>query len=498
MFHFKSCVQLAKDIKSGVITSAALLEHFIERVEKYDGPINSIVLKNYEVARERAAEADKALERGEDWGVLHGVPITVKENNDVEGLPTTVGIEALKGHKAAQHSSPVQRLHDAGAVIFGKTNLPVGVNDVQTFNPIYGCTANPYNLDLSPGGSSGGSTAALAAGLTAVEFGGDIGGSIRYPAHCCGLWGIKPTFDVIPRRGGVANTKVSCGDPTGFVLIDLAVKGPLARYPEDLTLMLDVLCGPVAAEKRGWKLCMPKSPPQPLKEYKVAVWGTDSLCPVDDDITAAVRRTVDILRKNGATVDEEARPKLDVKKSFDTYLQLLAAADNVGLSVEAAKQAWKEADEAVGDSDEAKQARWLGQRHHEWWGAHAHRLEMCEKWEQFFEAYDFIIMPIACTTAIPHDHSGPNDQAFWKVGDRVIKGANGFTIPYHKQVFWASFAVHCFLPSTSFPAGCGHNGMPVGLQVMGPKYSDYDTITFAKVLAEAGGADYQFQPPKGF
>ncbi|KAJ9465089.1 Acylamidase [Diplonema papillatum] len=495
---FKSCTELAGDIAGGLCTSRELLEFFIARTERHNGRVNAVVVKDYERARRRADEADESLAGGVTWGPLHGVPMTVKENNDVEGLPSTLGFEALTTHRAAAHSCAVQRLVDAGAVIFGKTNLPVGVNDVQTFNPVYGCTANPYDLGRTPGGSSGGSSAALAAGLTAAEFGGDIGGSIRLPAHCCGVWGLKPTWDIIPTRSGAGtSTAVASGDPSGVVKADLVVKGPMARYPEDLTLLLDVLAGPSGSEARGYTLSLPRNPAKALSEYRVALWADDDVAPVDDDVRSSMETVSALLQTAGASVSATDRPAFSSEALFETYLQLLAAAETNGMSGDDFARKVDEAESAPAGSDEGRQARWIAQRHHTWWQAHARRLAMGEMWEDFFTRFDFLITPVACAAAWPHDHSGPNDQPFWKVGDRVIHGRNR-DIPYHKQVFWSAIATTCHLPSVAFPVGTTADGLPLGLQVTGPKYSDFDCITFASVLAKAGGKAFAFRPPPDF
>ena len=495
---FRSAVDILAEIHAKRVTSREVLELYISRVERYDGDVNAVVIRDFDRARTRADAADAALLRGESWGPLHGLPITVKENNDVSGLETTCGFTALKGTIAEADAACVARLIKAGAVILGKTNLPVGVNDTQAYNPLYGCTNNPHDLKRTPGGSSGGSAAALCAGFSAGELGGDIGGSIRVPAHCCGLWGLKPTYEIISRRGRPAkDVGVSCGDPSGFVHIDLVVKGPLSRHPDDLALMLDVLAGPEGAEARAWQLHLPRSTPKPLSSYKIAVWGDDPIAPVDSDIKAAVSRTVDALRAAGVTV-EEARPDFTSEEMFDTYLQLLAGAESVGMTETDAKAASLEAGQREGESDEDKQARWIGQSYHAWWKAHGKRLAIAEKTEHFFASYDFILQPCACNTAWVHDHS-EDPMPFWKANPRILHGANGHTTPYHKQVFWAALCSGFYLPSVTFPAGVApSNGLPTGLQIIGKKYSDYDCIDFAKRLAEAGGEAFAFKPPAAY
>ena len=494
--HFSTGIELAAAIRSGQAKSRELLEMFIQRIEKHDGKINAVVCRDFENARKRATEADEATARGENWGVLHGVPMTIKENNDVAGMDSTIGHPERAGKPAKFNAVVAQRLVDAGAVIFGKTNLPIDCNDIQTYNSVYGTTNNPYDLSRSPGGSSGGSAAALSAGFTPLEIGGDIGGSIRTPSHCCGLFGLKPTFDVICRLGGTPTNGTSGGDPSGIAGGDLVTKGPLARCPEDLSLLMDVVAGSHGTESRGWTLNLPKNPPKELKNYKIAVWSDDAVSPVDDDIKKAVQKVVSILKAAGASVTE-AKPDFDSKEMFETYLSLLASAETIGESKEAAERQRNEASEATGDSDLTKQKKWIAQSHYSWFKTHSKRMSMGVAWEHFFNEYDYVITPVVNSVAVPHQQETVTDMPFWKVGERVVKG-NNLDIPYHKQVFWASIATVCYLPSCSFPVSRGEGDMPVGLQVTGPKYSDHDLCTFAKVLSDAGDAQMKFQPPNDY
>ena len=222
---FKTGTELAAMVRNGEISAAELLEVFLRRTAALNEHVNAIVVHDHDRARARAKEADAALARGEIWGPLHGVPLTVKENNDVAGLPTTKGDPARAessepasvtgGCIAAESEVMIQRLLAAGAIIFGKTNLPLNAMDLQSYNEVYGSTSNPWDLSRTPGGSSGGGAAAVALGLTPLELGGDIGGSIRIPAAFCGIYGHKPTFGIIPKRG-----PTSTGVPT-----DISVRG---------------------------------------------------------------------------------------------------------------------------------------------------------------------------------------------------------------------------------------------------------------------------------
>ena len=280
--HLIGASALARRIKDGEVTAEAALEHFIDRIERLDGALNAVVVRRFEQARERAREADRALARGEDWGALHGVPMTVKETYEIAGWPTTAGIEALRDHVSAHTSVAVQRLLDAGAVIFGKTNVPAYASDLQTYNDIYGTTHNPWNPDLTPGGSSGGAAAALAAGFTPLELGSDIGGSIRTPAAFCGVCGLKPSFGLISTRGHVP------GPPGALARRDLSVAGPLARHVADLEQALTILAAPDEEEATAWRLELPPARHRALKDFRVATWLDDPRCPVDRPIVDAL------------------------------------------------------------------------------------------------------------------------------------------------------------------------------------------------------------------
>ena len=209
-----------------------------------------MVVHDFERGREAARAADRALARGAHLGPLHGVPMTVKEAYNIQGLPTTWGIPELRDNIASEDADYVRRLKGAGAVIFGKTNVPINLGDFQSFNEIYGTTNNPWDLTRTPGGSSGGSSAALAAGLTALEAGSDIGGSIRNPAHYCGIYGHKPTWGIVSDAGHAL--------PGQFAPADIAVVGPMARCAEDLALSLDIVAGAGRTDRGGWKLDLPR------------------------------------------------------------------------------------------------------------------------------------------------------------------------------------------------------------------------------------------------
>ncbi|HSB42301.1 MAG TPA: amidase family protein, partial [Methylomirabilota bacterium] len=271
--HFRSAKQLATDIRRRRIGCLEALELFLARVDRYNPRLNAIIAMDADGARRRARRADAALRRGKVWGPLHGVPMTVKESYDVVGMPTTWGLPELKDNLPPRNALAVDRLLEAGVVLFGKTNVPAWLADWQSYNAIYGTTNNPWDLSRTPGGSSGGSAAALAAGLTGLDAGSDIGSSIRNPAHYCGVYGHKPTFGIVPPRGQALPGRVAQGD--------ISVVGPMGRSADDLALGLAVMAGADEIDGTGWRLELPAPRRKSLREFRVAVMLTDPASEVD-------------------------------------------------------------------------------------------------------------------------------------------------------------------------------------------------------------------------
>jgi amidase len=230
---FASALSLASKIRHKDISARELLEFYLQRVEHYNPRLNAIIFRQDEQARQRADAADAACARGEVWGPLHGVPMTIKEHFDWVGSPSTRGNPVYQHNYPQRNAVVVERLQTAGAIVFGKTNVPLMLADWQSFNDVYGTTNNPWDLTRVPGGSSGGAAAALTAGLTGLDLGGDIGGSLRNPAHYCGVFGHKPTYGIVPSQG--------VGLPGVYAPADMAVSGPLARSADDLAVALEVL-----------------------------------------------------------------------------------------------------------------------------------------------------------------------------------------------------------------------------------------------------------------
>ena len=475
---FASAAELARRIKRREIGCAELLAHYFERVDRFNPALGAIVVQVREEAAERAREADAALARGEDWGPLHGVPMTVKESYDVAGTPTTWGLPELKDNVATEDALSVTRLKNAGAIVFGKTNVPLMLSDFQSYNDIYGTTNNPWDTNRVPGGSSGGSAAALAAGLTGLETGSDIGGSIRNPAHFCGVFGHKPTWNLLPPRGHAM--------PGVLTPADISVIGPLARSAEDLETAVRVMAGPDEIAARGLGLRLPTLE-EPPREWRVGVWRDDSMAPVDDSVSARVDAVAVALRGLGATVRFDARP-VDARHSHFVYQNLLQATMSARLP-EARYQRAVAAAAALPAEDASLQAtitRAQVASFRDWTANNERRTHLRWGWHDFFEKCDVLVAPIMATAAFPHDHR--------PFGERSVT-VNGEQVGYFDQVFWAGLASVAYLPSTVVPTGLNGQGLPIGVQIIGPEYGDLITIGVARTLEREG---FAFTPAPGY
>jgi amidase len=474
---FLPATELASRIAAGELSSESLLRCYLERVDRYNPALNAIVVDQREQALARAREADAATARGESWGPFHGVPATVKESYNLVGAATTWGNPDWRDNLPAEDALAVTKLKDAGAVVFGKTNVPLALADFQSYNEIYGTTNNPYDLGRTPGGSSGGSAAALAAGLTALEIGSDIGGSIRNPAHFCGVFGHKPTWSLLSMRGHSGP-----GDIRGTT--DISVIGPLARSARDLDAVVRALAGPDEIMARGYRLALPELE-DGLSGLKVAVWKDDPVSPVSAEVRGRVDLVARMLHDAGAMIDETARPDFSSAHSHEVYQTLLqstmasraAAADYEKLRTRVA------ALDPDDFSPTAKVLRAQAASFRDWSASNEMRHQLRWRWHEFFERYDVVLAPIMPTAAFEHDHR--------PFGERTIT-IDGSRYPYFQQVFWAGLSGVAYLPSTVVPTGLDDAGLPVGLQIIGPEYSDLVTIGVAALLEEAG---LRFVPP---
>lgn len=443
---FQSALHIAAQLRRREIGAVECLEYFRERVERLNPALNAIVVFDWERACESARQADAALARGLPCGPLHGVPMTIKESFDVAGLPTTWGDRSLS-NVATRDDLVVERMKAAGAVIFGKTNVPFRLLDFQSYNDIYGVTRNPWDPTRTPGGSSGGAAAALAAGLTGIEVGSDIGGSIRNPAHYSGVFGHKPTYDIVGSDRLVPPPLVAGSD--------LCVAGPLARSAEDLDLALRLLVGP-GRLNHAVRVALPENR-RALREYRVAIWPTDTNSPVQREIADRCQWLADRLAALGVKVSDSARPAFSATHAASVYRRLLTAAT----------------------SSESELA------HRDWIKLDEERTKLRLAWREFFREWDVVVCPIAACVAFEHQHDAYRGRKL---------DIDGVEVPYFQQLFWAGLATCSYLPATVFPTGPGARGLPIGLQAIGDAYADLQTIEFARlVTAQLGG----FRPPPG-
>jgi amidase len=478
---FRSAKELAADIRRKKIGCLELLDLYLSRVDTYNPALNAIIATDVEGARKRARAADRALARKQVWGPLHGVPMTIKESYDVVGMPTTWGVPELKDNLPLRNALAVDRLLDAGVVLFGKTNVPIYLADYQSYNAIYGTTNNPWDVSRAPGGSSGGSAAAIAAGLCGIEAGSDIGSSIRNPAHYCGVYGHKPTFGIVPPRGQALPGRLAQGD--------ISVVGPLGRSAEDLEIGLGIMAGPDEIDAVGYKLALPAPRQKALRDFKVAVMLTDPNSEVDDEVQAGVQAVADFLVKKRAKVSGSAKPDIDTREAQRTYIHLLRAATS-GRQTQDEFDKNLAAARSVGTGDESYYARMLRgntSSHRDWLAANETRHKMRWKWAEFFKEYDLLLCPAAASAAFPHDQQGER----W---ERSIE-VNGRRAPATDQLFWAGYSGMAYLPSTVAPAGFTKAGLPVGVQIIGAQYADRACIQMARLLER----EYQgFVPPPNY
>ena len=478
----ESGLQLAKRLNTGDLSALELLDYFLGRVGRFNPELNAIIELQEEEARARAIAADKALarERGRPLGPFHGVPMTIKESFDVAGMHTTRGNPAFKDHIATTDALAVSRLRKAGANIFGKTNVPLDLADFQSYNAIYGTTNNPWDIGRTPGGSSGGSAAAMAAGLSGIENGSDIGGSIRNPAHYCGVFGHKPTWGLLPPRGHAA--------PGVLAPSDLAVIGPIARSAADLEALLLVEAGPDEIMAGGYRLDLSQPSFSDLKQLRVAAMVNSALAPVSQICESRVEGVLEIIRGAGGQINYDARPEFDLGEGHEIYQNLLWAV-MASRSDDATYQQLALEVSALASDDHSAKAQNLRARfatYRDYSTANESRTHQRWAWHRFFQQYDVMITPIMATPAFEHDH-----QPF---GQRLID-VDGTQRPYFEQLFWAGLAINSYLPATIVPTGTLGNGLPVGVQIIGPEFGDLKVLRVATLLEEEG---LVFVPPPGY
>ncbi|WP_111497932.1 amidase [Marinobacter bohaiensis] len=487
--HYRSARDLIGELRSGTVSSVALTRALIDRIQARNPDVNAVVTLYPEAALARAAEADARQARGESLGPLHGLPMTLKDTWEVAGLTCVAGSPTLKDYVPQRHADLVQRLTDAGAIILGKTNVPLFGMDIQSYNKVFGTTYNPYNPLHTPGGSSGGAAASLAAGFTPLEVGSDLAGSIRTPCHFCGVFGHKPSRDLVSMRGHIPGPPGTMSQP------DLVEGGPMARHAGDLQLLLEVIAGPREPDARSWSLAMSPSALESLPQARVGLWLEDPVCPVDNELTQAYRQLGSALADQGCLVSDARHELLDLHHLLPVYFNLLGSLVSAAQTQRQRRQlTWigrlekwlrlfMPMTEHVGEF-----SRGVVQPYHQWLHWNETREKMRARIESLFADYDVLLTPITPTTAIAHDQQG---QSY----SRRIQ-VNGQPRPYLDQFCWIALATTLGLPATSVPVGRSRDGLPFNVQVIGAPGMDLTTIGFAELMEQAGLAG--FRPPDTF
>jgi amidase len=483
-WSFKTAVEVSAALQAKRVSAVELAQDAIARIERHDGKINAICVRDFDRGLEAARAADAAVARGEQKPLL-GIPLTVKESYNIAGLPTTWGYVPQKDFKPAEDALAISRVRGAGGVILGKTNVPLGLGDWQSYNDIYGTTNNPYDLGRTPGGSSGGSSAALAAGYGPLSLGSDIGGSLRVPAFHCGVYAHKPTYGLVAIRGHVPPQV-----PAIPIDRDLSVLGPLARSAADLALALDVIAGPDPLEAGvGYKLALPPARHTALKDFRVLVVDGHPLLPPNKEVRASIETLAGNLEKAGARVARQSPLLPDFADASRLYMRMLMAflasvwpAEQYE-AVRAAAAQLKPDDTSLA----AERLRGTSISHRAWVLDDGARARLRAQWRALFKEFDAVICPIMPTQAYPHDHSPEQEQRRINI--------DGKDYVYPDQLSWPGFATLPGLPSTAIPTGFASDGLPIGVQIIGPWLEDKTPIKLAELLERAFGG---FVPPKMF
>ncbi|HZR48451.1 MAG TPA: amidase family protein [Streptosporangiaceae bacterium] len=468
-----TATELIRAIRERRLASRELLDDLLTRAEERNPELNAIVAWDVDRARAAAKAADDAAVRDEFAGPLHGLPMTVKDVFETEGLVTTSGARELSGHVPGTDAVAVARLKAAGAIVFGKTNTPLYAGDWQTYNDVYGRTNNPWDLSRTAGGSSGGAAAAVAAGLTPLELGSDIGGSIRIPAHFNGVFGLKPSWGIVPLRGHIP------GPPGTLAQPDVGVAGPIGRGIADLRLSLDITAGPLPQEAAGWRLALDPGPHiDDIRGLRIATAfgeGGD-VTPVAADVRAILDGIAAAAAEAGARVAPAPLP-VPIGEGLTTWRDLVMPIIATDLPDHVFAQ--------LASLDDVT-ARAMTSRFRYWMHASDRREHQRAAWAAFFEQHDVLLAPVMPTTAFPHDTDRP-------LAERTVD-VDGTSVPHNMAAAWCCAIGSALLPVVTLPAGFTPSGLPAGVQVVGPFLSDLRLLRIAEVIADAAGVRFTVAP----
>ena len=483
-WSFATATELSEALAAEKVSAVELAQDAIARIERHDGKINAICVRDFERGLEAARAADTARARGETRPLL-GIPLTVKESYNVAGLPTTWGFPPQKDFVPPEDALSISRVKAAGGVIIGKTNVPVGLADWQSYNEIYGTTNNPFDLGRTPGGSSGGSAAALAAGYGPLSLGTDIGGSLRVPAFHCGVYAHKPTYNMVPMRGHT---------PPPFPPLpldrDMAVIGPMARSAADLSLLLDVMAGPDPLEAGvGYRLALPPPRHNQLKSFRVLVIDSDPILPVNKEIRDAIEKLAGSLARSGVSVSRQSPLLPNFAETSRLYMRMLMSFLGAFLAPDVIAGAQERAAKLTPEdrSLAAERLRGMTLSHRAWLLDDGARARLRAQWRELFKNFDAVICPVMPTPAFPHDHSPEQETRRINI--------DGKDYAYPDQLAWPGIATLPGLPATAIPIGLSPQGLPVGVQIVGPWLEDRTPLRLAELIEREFGG---FVPPPMF
>lgn len=475
--QFSTATEMLRALDAGEVSASELVEAHIAQIEAVDEKLNAIPVRTFDRARASATEADQRRARGEKAALL-GLPMTLKESTQTAGLPQSAGIPAFKGYTPGESGLVASRVFEAGACLLGKTNIPVALADWQADSPVYGRTNNPWDLARTPGGSTGGGGAALAAGMTPLEVGSDIGGSIRVPATYCGVFGHRPSESAIPQSGSFPMADL----PNPAFL--MGVQGPLARSAADLSLLFDVLAGPDIGSDVAWKLEIPKPRHERLADFRVAVMPAPLGLAPASSVASALEELRALLGAEGATV-AEAQPDIDMTAYFHDYARMLGLMTSQGQPPDdraAQAAALRERGSPVVEA----QAEGLEMDAHSFLMLCMRREAARVRWREFFGQWDLVLAPMTVDAAFPHQEA--------PFTERTLE-VDGSQIPYFSNIIYSMIAIFAGLPSTAFPAGFDSRGLPIGMQVIGPDLEDRTPLAFARLVEAAW---HGFEAPPGY
>lgn len=467
-----TATQLLAALDRGELGARALVQALVDRIEALDPALNAVIARRFDAALAEASAADSLRRSGRPVPPLLGLPVTIKDSLEVAGLPATCGSPQLRDYRPEANAPLVSRLREAGAIVLGKTNVPLYASDFQTFNEIHGVTRNPWALDRTPGGSSGGAAAALAAGFSAAELGSDLAGSLRLPAHFCGVHALKPTWGLLPQAGSLLGPRPVLRER------DLAVVGPMARGADDLALLFEVLTAPERAAGQDGLLPAPAE----VTSLRVAAWLDEPFCPLDSPLRAVLERALERLGNAGLRIRMDRPAGLDAAAFFETHCALMYGEMSGELPDDVfdfQRRRARQRKHPVGD----RLARGLTQSHRDWLAARESQALARRQMAAFFATHDLLLCPVAPTCAPPHDPRRLEQRQ---------QPAGGQVLPVLQHMFWLMLASTTGLPAVVLPVGTSDDGLPAGLQVIAPPRAERRALALAAFIErELGG----FQPP---